>query len=49
MLPYLGPEIIAVIQAALRSASSHSRRHPSFPFVREGKDTIILSLTCLLA
>ena len=38
MLPYLGPEIIAVIQAVLDPASSDSRPCPGHPSHREDKD-----------
>jgi hypothetical protein len=45
MLPYLGPEIVAVIQAALGSASRDSRRGTSRALPNEEEETIILSLT----
>jgi hypothetical protein len=43
MLPYLGPEIIAFIQEATRSAPNDSR--PGRRFLRQDENMIILSLT----
>lgn len=45
MFPYLGPEIIAVIQAGFRSAPSESRSDPHLPSGCKGRDDIILSIT----
>ena len=43
MLPHLGPEIIAVMQAALNSAPNDSRSRPCLPF-RKTDDRISPSM-----
>ena len=45
VLPYLGPEIIAVIQAGFRSAPNDSRSDVGLPFGSKSGGEIILSIT----
>ncbi len=44
MLPYLGSEIIDVMQAAYSIAPNDTRSGPRLPFTGKGEDTIILSM-----